>query len=165
LREMWQDANEIIRQAAEKDANCLRAQLEWGDLFLEKFQPSEAEKSYQAVLKINPHHPQALLGMARLQLTGRYNVTAANRFADQALAQNPHLVDALDVKAGLFLDNEEYSRAEALLRQGLATNPSHLDAQALLAASRYLQDDRAGYEKVRAAVLKISPHRGDFFVT
>src|SRR5262249_48300348 len=113
LLEMWQDANDLLRQAAEKQAECLRAQLEWGDLFPGKFQPPEAEKGYQAVLKINPPPPLALLGMARTQLTGRYNVTAANRFADQALAENPHLVDALDVKAGLYLDNEEYSRAEA----------------------------------------------------
>src|SRR5205823_952582 len=122
------------------------------------------QKSFQSVLKINPHEPLALLGMARVQLTGQYDVPAATRFADLALAENPHLVEALDLKAGLFLDNEEYSRAEALLRQALAMNAAHLEAQTLLAASRYLQDDRTGYETLRKAVLKQNPRYGDFYV-
>src|SRR5262249_53168355 len=42
-------------------------------------------------------------------------------------------------------------------------NPAHLETQTLLAASRYMQDDRPGYEGFRAAVLKIHPHYGDFF--
>jgi tetratricopeptide (TPR) repeat protein len=161
--EMWQDANEQFRLASEKDPAYLRASLEWGDLFQEKYRPGEAQKSYEAVLKINPNHPLALLGMARLQLIGKYDVRGATQYADRALAQNPHLVEAMDVKAGLFLDNEEYGPAEALLHQALAINPNHLEAQTLLAASRYLQDDRAGFEAIRASVLKIHPHYGDFF--
>src|SRR4029450_6986322 len=110
--EMWQDANEQFRLAAEKDPNYLRANLEWGDLFLEKYRPGEAQKSYEAVLKTNPNPPLALLGMARLQLVGKYDVRSATKFADRALAQNSRLVEAMDVKAGLFLDNEEYGPAE-----------------------------------------------------
>src|SRR5947207_1648319 len=62
--EMWQDANDQLRLATEKDPAYLRANLEWGDLFQEKYRPGEAQKSYEAVLKINPNHPLALLGMA-----------------------------------------------------------------------------------------------------
>jgi tetratricopeptide (TPR) repeat protein len=161
---LWQDANDLLRQATVKDKSYLRAQLEWGDLFLEKSQPTDAQKSFEAVLKINPRQPLALLGMARLQLVGKYNVPAANQFADRALAQNPRLVGAILVKAGLCLDNEEYARGEALLKQALEVDPTHLEAQAMLAASRYLQDDAAGYERLRAAVLKLNPQYGDFYV-
>ncbi len=162
---MWQDANDLFRQATEKEPQYLRAQLEWGDLFLEKHKPTEARKSYDLVLKTNPNHPLALVGMARAALTGQYNVRAANEFADKALAQNPNQVEALALKADLFLDNEEFGPAEKLLQQALKVNPADLEAQALFAASRYLQDDTPGYEQLRAAVLKQNPRCGDFYLT
>src|SRR5262249_26585727 len=84
--ELWQDANDMYRQAVERDPAYLRANLEWGDLFLEKYRPGEAQKSFEAVLKVNPHQPLALFGMSRTRLTGQYDVAGATRYADRALA-------------------------------------------------------------------------------
>jgi predicted Zn-dependent protease len=153
----WQDANGTFQQAAEKDSHFLLANLEWGDLFQAKYRADEAAKCYQDVLKINPHLPRALVGMAEVQLAASYDVVKARKLADEALKVNPKYVPAFNLKARMALDDEQFPEAEALLKQSLAVSPADLDALALSAAARYLQNDTPGYEAARAKALKANP--------
>lgn len=159
----WQDANNTFQDAAEKDPAFLQANLEWGDLFLAKYRADEAQKCFQDVLKVNKVHPRALVGMARVRIEAAYDVEAAGKLADQALQVNPKFVPALNFKARLALDDEQFPRAEGFLKQSLAVDPVDLEALALLGASRYLQDDLPGYEAQKAKALKQNPKYGDFY--
>jgi len=161
--EVWQDANGTFQQAAEKDPAFILANLEWGDLFLLKYRADEAAKCFADVLKINPRHPRALVGTARAKVEAEYDVKAATKLADEALKTNPKYVPAFRLKARLELDDERYAPAEALLTQALAVNPADLESLALLAASRYLQDDTAGYDAQKVRALKQNPRFSDFF--
>jgi tetratricopeptide (TPR) repeat protein len=161
--EAWQDANGTFQDAAEKDPNFLLANLEWGDLFLLKYRADEAAKCFGDVLKINKNHPRALIGMAQVRLEASYDVAAATKLADQALKTNPKYVPAFNLKAHMALDDERFAEAEDLLKQSLAINPVDLEAVTLLASSRYLQDDTAGYEAQRQKVLKQNPRFSDFY--
>lgn len=159
----WQDANETFQDAVEKDPNFLLANLEWGELFLAKYNGQEAAKCIQEVLKINKRLPAALVAMARVQIETSYNTGAATRLADQALQVNPKYVPALNLKARLALDDEKFADAEALLKQTFEVNPVHLEGLALQGASRYLQDDNAGYEAARQKALTQNPRYSHFY--
>lgn len=159
----WQDANNTFQDAAAKDPEFLLANLEWGQLFLDKYNAEEAAKCFQEVLKTNRNLPRALVGMANVRIEAAYDVATATKLADQALKVNPKYVPALTLRARLALDDEQFAPAEDALKQALATNPNDLTALALYAASRYLQDDTAGYEAYRQRALKQNPRFGDFY--
>ena len=63
--ESYHDANDLFREALQVDPNNLEAQVLWGDLFLEKYNPSEARVSYDKALNQNPRYVPALTGMAK----------------------------------------------------------------------------------------------------
>ena len=161
---VWKDANETFQDAAEKDPNFLQANLEWGELFAAKYNPQEAATCYGAVLKINKNEPRALAGMARVKAENTNDVSGAKKLADQALKANPHMVAALNVKARLALDDDQFKECEELLKQALAVNPADSEALALLGASRFLQQDQAGYEVQKKAALAVNPLDAEFFV-
>ncbi|MGV3720205.1 MAG: tetratricopeptide repeat protein, partial [Actinomycetota bacterium] len=160
----WEDASNTLQSAVEADPNFLLANLEWGELFLAKYNAQEAAKCLQDVLKINRNHPRALVGMAGVRIEAAYDVAAATKLSQQALKSNPKYVPALTLQARLALDDEQFAPAEAALKQALAVNPNDLTAIALSAASRYLQDDTAGYEALRLRALKQNPRYSDFYV-
>lgn len=161
---VWKDANETFQDAAEKDPQFLLANLEWGDLFALKYNAQEAANCYGAVLKVNPKHPLALAGMARIKAENSGDVTGARALADAALKSNPHCVPALDVKARLALDDEAFADAEQFLKEALAVNPADAEALALLGASRFLQQDETGYEAQRKKALEVNPADAEFYV-
>jgi len=159
----WQDAGNTFQAAVEKDPRFILANLEWGELFLEKYNVQDAQKCFADVLKINKAHPRALVGMAAVRIEASYDVRGATQLADAALKSNPRYVPALTLKARLALDDEQFPPAEKLLRDALAVNPNSLEALALLAAARYLQDDLPGYEAAKTRALKQNPRYSDLF--
>lgn len=161
--EAWQDASDTFQDATAAASGFVLANLEWGDLFLEKYRADEAERCYADVLKVNPRHPRALTGLARAALEANYDVRKATRLADEALRSNPRYVPALTLKAHMALDDERYGPAEALLAEALAVNPASLEALTLLGASRYLQDDMRGYETARDRALQLHPRYAEFY--
>jgi tetratricopeptide (TPR) repeat protein len=162
--EAWKDASETFQDAAELDPNFLPANLEWGELFLDKYRSDEASKCFTAVLKINPNHPRALVSMAEAVLDASYDVKKATGLVEKALKSNPKYVPAFRVQARMALDDEQFAPAEKALQEALAVNPVDLESLALLGASRYLQDDTAGYEANRQKALKQNPRYSDFYV-
>lgn len=159
----WQDASNTFQDATAKDPTFFLSNLEWGELFLSKYNTDEATKSFQEVLKNNRTLPRALVGLANVRVEAAYDVAGATKLADQALKTNPKYGPAFTLKARLALDDEQFVPAEALLAKALATNPNDLTALALFAASRYLQGDMPGYETYRQRALKQNPRYGDFY--
>jgi cellulose synthase operon protein C len=160
----WEDASNTFQDAAELDASYLLANVEWGELFLQKYNSDDAQKCFDAVLKINKSLPRALMGMAATRIEAAYDVAGATKLADEALKTNPNYVPAFCLKAHLALDDERFTEAEAHLKKALAVNPNDLESRSLLAASRYLQDDTKGFEVQKNLVLKQNPRYSDLFL-
>jgi tetratricopeptide (TPR) repeat protein len=156
--EDFHGANDQLQDAVGLDPNLLAANLEWGEIFLEKYNAAEAEQSFDEVLKIDPHHPDAHAGMARVKLEQSYDVRAALDEIGKALAKNPRHAGALLLRAELEIDNAEYDAALKTLAQIHAVNPTNLDAFALIGTVHWLQDDLAGYETARRAAF-VKEHR------
>jgi tetratricopeptide (TPR) repeat protein len=134
-----------------------------GELFLDKYNGEDAQKSFAEVLQANPRHPRALVGMARVQ---QFNGSAGGgRLVDSALAVAPNDVDARLMRAATLLDAEDYAGAAGEVRLALAADSTSPDALTMLAAVRYVSGDRAGAEEARRRVLARAPKYAELYAT
>jgi cellulose synthase operon protein C len=166
--EMFGEAVRVFAEQAEKqkkelDPRILEANAAWGWIFLEKYNAGEAEVSFDEVLKIDPHHPDANAGMARVKLEQSYDVKGAMKHINEALAQNAKHPEALLIRAEIEIDNAEYDNAKKTLAEVLAANPNEVEAHALLATIHWLRDDLKSYEAVKKQVFAINPRFARFY--
>src|SRR5256885_12351531 len=61
----FQPANSAYRDAVAAAPNDPAINTAWGELFLEKYKPVEAVKSFQAALEADDKYPPALFGLAQ----------------------------------------------------------------------------------------------------
>ena len=154
------DANDLFRAAASV-APDPGIETAWGTLLLEKHQFGEALQSFKKALMIDARWAPAHAGLART--LAQENPTAAAASAKRALEIDEDLADARLFLAGLELDNTRYEEAREHIDGVLATNPSNLDARALVAAIAYVRDDRAAFESEVKQVLAINPAFGEVY--
>ncbi len=154
------DANTFFRAAASLGTDP-SIETAWGLLFFETFNPPEAMKSFQQVLKIDAEWAPAHLGIART--LANENPPAAAAAAEKALSIDPGLADAQLFLAGLDLDNTRYDAARGRIEGVLKANPSNLEARALLAAVAYVRGDKSTYDAEASRVLAINPAYGEFY--
>jgi Flp pilus assembly protein TadD len=154
-----QDANTLFRAAARSSDPAI--ETAWGELFYETFNPPEALRSFQSVLKQDEEWAPAHLGAART--LANENPPAAAAAAEQALKIDPHYSDAELFLAELDLDNTRYGDARERIDRVLARNATHLDARSLLAAVAYVRDDKAAFDAEAKRVLAINPTFGEFY--
>ncbi len=159
----FKDALKAFDEAARADPGNLEARLLAGELFLEKYNGSEARASFQEVLALNPNHPRALLGMARSRdFDGEMGVPD---LVKRALAVNPNLVAARAFHAQLLTSLESYAEAAREAELGLLTNPESLESLSALAAARYVQGDRAAFDAARQKAELLFPASGELLAT
>jgi len=156
--ERFHDANNLYREAVRLDPESFEAHLLWGDLFREKYNVAEAQRSYGDILNQNENYVPALVGMAQTQ-----GGQAAHTFLDRALEVNPRSVPALVARAGLYSDDDRYEEAEHCLQQALQINPESIDALAILAAIAFLKDDDARFQGLEKQIAALSPGNGRFY--
>jgi len=164
--EGWKDANDTFRDAVdadEKGKDGARANIEWAELFLEKYDAGHAEQSLEEALKILPQDADAHALKARVKLEQSYDIVAAEKEIAQALKRNPRHALALNLRAEILVDNEEYGPALTAVAELRRTNPGEPRARAIAAAAALLSDDKARYIVEREAALKQNPHDSQFF--
>lgn len=150
----FHDASSLFDEATRANPNNLEAHTLWADLFLEKYNAAEAERSYQDALDINSRYVPALVGIAK--------VVGDERSLQRALAINPNYVPALETYGQLLMMNSREDEAQAYFQQVLALNPESLDTLGILAASAALEERRDDYERYRAQVESFSPNNPEF---
>ena len=156
--ERFHDANRFFRQALRADPENLEAEVLWGDLFREKYNTAEARKSYATVLKRNPKHVPALVGMAKT-LHG----DAALKLLEDALTVNASAEPALAVLAEIAIEDDRWDKANAYLDKILKINRESVNAQTLLAAIAYLEEDVEKYTARQQALAQFSPGNARFY--
>ena len=65
--------------------------------------------------------------------------------------------------ASIYFDGEDYAAAAREAEQALATDSTLVEGLSVLAASRYLQGDRAGFDALKRRALAHNPKEADFF--
>jgi len=157
----FQEANAAFREAAGEAPADPAIQTAWGELFLEKYNKTEALRSFQLALQFDPAWTPALMGMA--EVLGDDNPPQAGAIVKRVLQVNPSSVDAHLFLAEQAVDASKYDDARKSIEQALTTNASSLDARALLAALEYVQDRQSAFDAEVAKVLAISPRYGDVY--
>jgi cellulose synthase operon protein C len=155
------DANDVYRDAADGARDNPAIQTAWGDLFLEKFKPGEAMKSYQDALKVDPRYTPALLGSARA--LSDQNPPEAIKLAQKVLEINPSSVDAHVFLAEEAADAGRRDDARKTLQLALNVNPSSLAAHSLLAGLAFVEDKKEEQAAAIAKVLAINPRYGEVY--
>jgi tetratricopeptide (TPR) repeat protein len=155
------EAKTLFLDAGRAGGDTAIVETAFGRLFLEKYNPAEALKSFQAALSSDAQWAPAYAGLARV-LEDEDPPKAAEA-ADKALAIDPHLADAHLLLAGLHLDADRDKEARAELDKVLAFNPSQLEAHAMLAAMAYVKDDKPTYDREVGKTLDINPAYGEVY--
>ncbi len=150
----FHDANSLFNEATRANPNNLEAHTLWADLFLEKYNASDAERGYQDALDINSRYVPALVGIAR--------VVGDERSLQRALAINPNSVAALETYGQLLMMNGREDEAQAYFQQVLALNPESLRTLSILAAQAALNKKDAEYQDYLARVDAFSPNNAEF---
>jgi tetratricopeptide (TPR) repeat protein len=159
----WEDANAAFRDAVKADPRPVEANLEWGELFLEKHAEDNALACFRDALKLDPQNPDAQVGTARVLLEQGYDGAAAEKALAAALAVNPRHARALALRAEIALDAEELDAVAGLVAEIRRINPRDANAAWLAASRALLLEDRAGYEAERDRRMETRAADGEFF--
>ncbi|MBX3229883.1 MAG: tetratricopeptide repeat protein [Labilithrix sp.] len=146
------DANTAFKESEKADKKRVETLLWEAELFLDKYDPGHAAEVTKEALEIAPKRADALVMMARVKLDQTMDFDDAHKLVDEALAVNPRHAGAYAVKAGLSLRDMDIKSTDAAIAKGLASDPSDLELLSLKAASRFLDDDKSGYETARKDV-------------
>ena len=154
-------ANTLLRGAAAAAPSDAAIQTTWGELFLEKYNQTDALRSFGDALAIDDSWVPALLGRARALASD--NPPDARQAVTRALTIDAENADAHLVVAGLELDARNRDAAREAIDRALATNPRSLEAWALLAAIAFLEDRTEDFEAEVQRALAVNPAYGDAY--
>lgn len=150
----FHDANSLFNEATRANPNNLEAHALWGDLFREKYNAADAERSYQDALDINSRYVPALVGMGR--------VVGDQRALTRALAINPNSVAAMEAYGQLMMRAGRRQEAQSYFDQVLEINPESLKTLSILAAEAALEEREEDYQRYLARVEAFSPGNPQF---
>ena len=164
-QEAYEDANQAFTEASAMDATSVEPYVESGFLYLEKYNQRDADVMFSKALELDPNHPLAHVGMARVFLDSDSDFESADKHIQAALAVNPNLVEAMAVKADMFLADEAIDDAQVVIEQALAINPKELHVLALKASAFYLADDEKSQKATVKELLKINKNYAEVYCT
>ncbi len=160
-----QDAKDIFIDATDPKRGevSLEALVNFGYLFLEKYNATDAMEIFKECLGINKSFPDALIGMARAK---KYeNDLEVEVYSRAALNVNPNLVSARILLAELAMEDENLFASRQEINAALSVNPSSLESLTLQAVYHYFSGDMAGFEKAEKRIFEINPSYGRFYYT
>ena len=160
---LFKDALKAYDRSIAADPANADARAALGELFLSKYNGTDAQASFAAALEVRPLFPRALVGAAERMIAD--GEPGADSLLTRALELNPSYVRALVLRAREAMDIEQFAEAERAINRALAVNPSSADAIAMAAAIKYVSGDLASFESFKARALALNPRNGEFFAT
>ncbi|MFO0579321.1 MAG: tetratricopeptide repeat protein [Polyangia bacterium] len=160
----YHDSYEQLRKAVtlakeqKKGWEYVHANLALTELRIEKYEVGYAETSLDEALRRDPDSPEGHALLARIKLEQGNNVAEATEHIERALKVDPRFGPALALRAEIYIDNEQYEEALAVLDPVIQRNPYDLTSRSLRAAALFLLEKPAEAAAERAEVLKRSPH-------
>ncbi len=159
--QLFKDALRALDEAKAKDPSSLNPSIRAGELFLEKYNSKDANPSFQEALAVNPNHPEALLGLARvMDFDGS---PEAKVLTEKALSVNPRFVAARAFLAEQLLGLEDYEGARREVEAALEVNPLSPEALPILAAAELLSGNDAPFRAVEERALARNPRNASFY--
>ncbi|HEU6452136.1 MAG TPA: tetratricopeptide repeat protein [Gemmatimonadaceae bacterium] len=161
--ELFKDALKAFDEAIARDTTDLEPRILEAELFLDKYNSADAQKTIADVLARNPSEPRALLALARRRAND--GEPGAMEALSRALQADPQLVDAHVFMARIRLDAEDLKAATDAANRALDIDSAYGPALAMLAAARLLANDSAGFAGAERRALARNAHDGEFYAT
>jgi tetratricopeptide (TPR) repeat protein len=156
----FRQANALYRRAAMLGDDPA-VDTGWGELFLEKYNYTDAARSFREALGLDADWAPARVGLARALL--ETNPAGAGDEIARALKIDPDLPEAHLFIAERELDDRRPEAARDAVGRALAVNPSSLPARALVAAMAHLDGRAQDFEAEVARALAINPKFGEIY--
>ncbi|MDH3514581.1 MAG: tetratricopeptide repeat protein, partial [Gammaproteobacteria bacterium] len=153
----------LYEQAIARDPGNLAARVALADLFLDKYNNTEALALYREVLAIDEQYPPAMLGLARSHYFD-HSETAVQAVR-QALEVQPTLVPARVLLARMLIEIDQYAAAQEELERALEINPGSPEALTMKLVLRYLLSDRLGFDILLARLRELAPGYHEMYAT
>lgn len=153
--QLARDALRAYDEAIAADPGNVDARLALGALFLSRYNGSEAQATFEAILTRDSLQPRALLGLARVaRFSGAGGVSA---LVDRSLEINPRLLDARVFRTELLSEVDDFEGARREIAKALEVNPRSVEALSTRAAVAWLVGDSAGFATTRRSLLGSNP--------
>jgi tetratricopeptide (TPR) repeat protein len=156
-------ANDSYRAALKIKPQLIEAGLAWADLFSRKYASELAEQTIEEVFKVNPNEPDAHAAMAGVITETSYDLQAVKHHLEAALGVNPKNTRALEVRASLEIDQNQWDVARATLDQVLAIDKDDVEAVAMKATIAWLRDDTKTYKALEQQAFAIDPAYAELY--
>ncbi|MFC1490334.1 tetratricopeptide repeat protein [Candidatus Latescibacterota bacterium] len=156
----FHEANSVFNLAYNLDPRNTQNLFWWADLFREKFNKADAQRTFEEAIAINPKSEKLYIGYAR----SFESLTGWEKMATQALEANPNSVDANNILAEIAILDSDYDRAEEVLNLALEINPVYERSLANLASVYHLRNDVESFERIRTLAEETNYECGDFYV-
>jgi tetratricopeptide (TPR) repeat protein len=156
----FRQANALYRRASAL-LDDPAADTGWGALFLEKYNRSDAARSFREALAIDPDWAPARIGLARALSESEPKESEAE--LERALKIDPELVEAHLFVAEREIDEDRKDEARAAIDRVLSVDPSNLSARALIAAIANLEGRTADFDAEVGRALAINPRYGEIY--
>ena len=155
----YQNANNNFRDAVKarpKDGNIL---TRWAYMYLEHWQPKDAQDMFEEALELDENNAQAILGLATL--AGEQFENKAYELAEKALKADPKLYQARELIAKVALEDNDDKKAAEEAHKAIDMSPDALDAMAILQIMDWLENQPT-HEWIDK-VLKVNPNYGQAY--
>jgi len=161
--QLFHDAVRAYDQAIAAAPSDPEPRLRLGELFLDKYDATEAADLIGEALRLDDRWARAHVAESRrLQFEGSADALAR---ADRAIELNPNFVPAWVQRATLLLAGGSREEATHDARKALEVNPGSMEALALLAAAQYLEGDERAYAATVATAAARNPGSAALFET
>jgi cellulose synthase operon protein C len=157
--EEWGEANEQFRLATEPANSKALYKVRWGVLLHERFNDADAAGLFEEALAKDPANARAYWGLALVSVDA-FDGKAAE-YLGKAMALDPKLAEAHELRADVALANDDREMAAAEADKAMAVENDALDAMAIHAALERIADrsDDLWFSKIQA----INPRYGEAY--
>ena len=167
--DQWQNANQIFIEASKMDPSSVSMFVDWGNLYLEKYNASEAAAIFQQGIQSEERPDRylrwgvdaAYVGLAQ-SLKSQFS-PGVDETLTKALELNPENLEALALNGYMALEESDWEKAQNRIDQGLKINPSYLPLLELQCAQHYFKGETDRYQKTQQRILRINTKDGDLF--
>ncbi len=165
----WHDANELFLKAAQTPPVYALLYIDWGYLYLEQYNPAEAESIFQdginspalASTPVRWGPAAAELGLAlAMQAQGK---PGWMELLNKVLEMDLPPLRAIAFRALVAVREDNWEDAEEWIHKGLALNRSFVELLELKAAAHYFRGQDRRFEKTRERLSAINPNNAELF--
>lgn len=154
--------NDVYNDAFKRDAAFWPAKYQAGVLLLEKYNRADALPAFEKALAVNPKAAEVYVGKGQASLQ-KYEIKAAEEFAEQALKTNPRLIEALNLRSDIFWMGGNITKAMRELVRARSVNPRDEHVLGRIAACLHLEKKTDALKQLIDEVEKFDPKAGTFY--